>query len=50
MPMKSKVYTKKKGKAHKEVNVIDVNFLHNSDWFRPMLGEKTVFIIDSFLL
>ena len=36
----SEVYTKKKGKAPKEVNVEDVNLELNSDCFKAMQDRK----------
>ena len=38
--MKSKVYTEKKGKTLKEVNVEDVNMKLNSDWLKAIPGKK----------
>ena len=38
--MKSKVYTEKRGRALKEVDVEDVNFQLNSDRFKAMQGKK----------
>ena len=38
--MKSKVYTEKKGKALKEVNVQDVDMQLNSDQFKAVQGKK----------
>ena len=45
--MKSKVYTEKKERAFKEVDVEDVNLQLNSDKFKVMQGKKPSFIICS---
>ena len=47
--MKSEVYTEKKGKALKEINVEDVNLQLNSDWLKAMQGKK-LFIIYSLVI
>ena len=43
--MKSKVYTEKKGRALKEVDVEDVNLQLNNDRFKAMQDKKHFFII-----
>ena len=48
--MKSKVYTEKKGRALKEVDVEDVNLLLDSDRFKAMQVKKHFIIICSLVL